>query len=459
MKHNSPMKLSIGLPVYNGENYLDAALQSILSQTFGEFELIISDNRSTDSTEAICRSWAARDQRIRYFRNEKNIGAAPNFNRVFELSDAQYFKWIAHDDLHEPGFLEACMQVLDRDPSTVLVYSRAMTIDWEGKRLREWGCAPELGSSCAMVRFRASLRPPVDPLPLPIFGVVRADILRKTPLQAGYAGCDRALLAELSLYGRFHEVAEPLFLQREHKHRAGPMLARNPHQAKAFWMGVRSPRPDWPSWQNLSGHLSAVWRAPLGCRDRFGCYREVLRWVRRERRGLFDDFMRSTECIPGLGPVLQRLYRKHRERAWQNDVRCLTRDIESLLPEDATFILVDEGNFTGMDFSRRRPIPFLQREGRYWGPPANDDDAIRALEKMRQQGAGFMVVGWPAFWWLGYYTEWSQYIRSRFICVEENDRIIAFDLRTIDEYRHRPLTPEAPADKAELLTRRQVPLP
>jgi hypothetical protein len=169
--------------------------------------------------------------------------------------------------------------------------------------------------------------------------------------------------------------------------------------------------------------------------------------------------MRSAEWIPGLGPVLQRLYRKHQKRVWQNEVQRLTRDIESVVPEEATFVLVDEGNFTGMDFLRRRPIPFLEREGQYWGPPANDDDAIRALEKMRQGGAGFMVVGWPAFWWLEYYTEWSQYIRSRFICLEENDRIIAFDLRTIDQHRHSQLGSEVSTDRGELAHRLQFSLP
>jgi glycosyltransferase involved in cell wall biosynthesis len=87
--------VSIGLPVYNAGQYLEEALDSILAQTFEDFELIISDNGSTDNTEAICWSYARRDQRIRYFRNETNLGAAWNFNRVFELASGKYFKWTA----------------------------------------------------------------------------------------------------------------------------------------------------------------------------------------------------------------------------------------------------------------------------------------------------------------------------------------------------------------------------
>jgi glycosyltransferase involved in cell wall biosynthesis len=430
------MKLNIGLPVYNGENYLEGALASILSQTFGEFELIISDNASTDGTERICRSWAARDSRIRYLRNERNVGAAPNFNRVFELSNAEYFKWIAHDDVHEPRFLETCIQVLDSDPFTVVAYCRATTIDWRGERVREWGCEPALGAADPVVRFRASLAPPVDPLPLPLFGVIRTDALRRTPLQAGYAGCDRALVTELSLYGRFHEIPEPLFLQREHKDRAGPALSRNPGQAVEFWLGKQSQRPGSPSWQSLSAYSSAVFRAPLRIRDRMRCYGELLAWMMRERGGLINELIRHATYIPVLGPGVQRLHEKYRIRRWQRDVRCLVRDIESLVPEEESFILVDEGNFVGTNFLQRHPIAFLEREGQYWGPPANDSDAIRALDEMRKKGAGFLVVAWPAFWWMDYYSEWTAYMRSRFPCIEQNQRIRVFDLRNIVEHSH-----------------------
>ena len=96
-------RVSIGLPVYNGERYLPQALDAILSQTFEDFELIISDNASTDSTQDICKSYAANDARVKYFRNSSNIGISRNFNRVFELSSGgEYFKWCAHDDLMAP---------------------------------------------------------------------------------------------------------------------------------------------------------------------------------------------------------------------------------------------------------------------------------------------------------------------------------------------------------------------
>ena len=98
-------RVSIGLPVYNGELFLENALDSILSQTYSDFELIISDNASDDKTEEICRSYAARDKRVRYSRNAHNLGAAPNYNRVYHLARGRYFKWASHDDVLAPEFL------------------------------------------------------------------------------------------------------------------------------------------------------------------------------------------------------------------------------------------------------------------------------------------------------------------------------------------------------------------
>src|SRR3712207_6191103 len=116
MNTQSP-KVSIGLPVYNGEKFIREAIDSILNQTFEDFELIISDNASTDETAAICQTYAAQDRRVRYFRNLENIGAAGNHNRVFEAASGKYFKWAAHDDLCGPNFVAECVNVLDRDPS------------------------------------------------------------------------------------------------------------------------------------------------------------------------------------------------------------------------------------------------------------------------------------------------------------------------------------------------------
>ena len=105
-------RVTIGLPVYNGENYLAAAIESLLSQTFTDFELVICDNGSTDRTEQVCRAYAARDARIRYYREVENRGLAWNFSRTFELARGEYFKWHAHDDLCGPTLLRGALEAL-----------------------------------------------------------------------------------------------------------------------------------------------------------------------------------------------------------------------------------------------------------------------------------------------------------------------------------------------------------
>src|SRR5579875_956335 len=113
MASDRPPHVSIGVPVYNGERYLAQALDSILAQTFSDYEIIISDNGSTDATPDICRMYAAQDPRIKFHRHDHNRGSAWNYNRVFELSSGTYFGWLSHDDVYDPRFLERCVEVLD----------------------------------------------------------------------------------------------------------------------------------------------------------------------------------------------------------------------------------------------------------------------------------------------------------------------------------------------------------
>ncbi|MEM9011055.1 MAG: glycosyltransferase family 2 protein [Pseudomonadota bacterium] len=225
-------KLSIGLPVYNGENYLAEALDTLLAQSFEDFEVMISDNASTDRTQEICEAYARRDARIRYARLSENRGAAYNYNRVFEETSAPYFKWAAHDDLCEPTFLERCVEALDSaGADTVLSYTAAVTIDGEG--------APIVPDPYASGDF---LRPQSDFAPArlvhtlrkmsmvnAVFGVIRRDALRKTRLIGPFVASDYVLMVELAMLGRFTRLDEPLLLRRKHpegsRHEANPTLA------------------------------------------------------------------------------------------------------------------------------------------------------------------------------------------------------------------------------------------
>ena len=122
-------RLSIGLPVYNGENFLAESIESLLGQSYEDFELIISDNASTDDTEDICRTYAEKDPRIRYIRQRHNIGSAPNHNFVIEQAGGDLFKHASHDDLYARDLLKLCVAALDEHPQVVLAHSWSAVIN------------------------------------------------------------------------------------------------------------------------------------------------------------------------------------------------------------------------------------------------------------------------------------------------------------------------------------------
>ena len=146
--------VSIAMPVYNGERYVAQAIESMLGQTFRDFEFVISDNASNDGTEALCRRYAATDSRIRYIRRTTNIGGPRNFDYAFSLCCGRYVKWTTADDFSDPHFLEQAVAVLERDPEIVLCYPRTQIVDADGRPVREYEDNLELDDASPRARFR-----------------------------------------------------------------------------------------------------------------------------------------------------------------------------------------------------------------------------------------------------------------------------------------------------------------
>jgi glycosyltransferase involved in cell wall biosynthesis len=208
--------ITIGMPVYNGEPYVDAALGSILGQTFGDFCLIVSDNGSTDATEEIVRARAREDGRIRYLREPENRGAAWNFNRVFEESRSPFFKWAAADDLLAPTCVERCYEVLREAPDTVvLVAPRTRFIGPDGSFLGDVDERMEVTERTPQARLRHVVRNVL--WGNTAFGLMRSDAMRRTRMVGTYKSSDWVLLAELALQGELRVIHEPLFFRREHE--------------------------------------------------------------------------------------------------------------------------------------------------------------------------------------------------------------------------------------------------
>lgn len=276
-------RVTIGLPVYNGQNYLAETMESLLAQTCTDFELVISDNASTDRTETICREYAVRDERIRYYRQEENVGASANYNRVFELARGVYFKWAAHDDLLAPTYLERCVAVLDSDPDVVLAYTQAKAIDDQGQVVKVYPGKHHFSAAAPRERFYEFV---LDPHPVvAVFGLMRRDVLGRTRLIGKYAGSDRPLLSELSLLGKFYEVPEHLFFYRFHEEQSWGGN-KSPQAQQAWYDPRRADKITFPQWRLLREHVRSIERSPVGLADRASCYLYMGYWMVKNRRRL-----------------------------------------------------------------------------------------------------------------------------------------------------------------------------
>ncbi len=268
MSSNTP-RVSIGLPVFNGENYIEEALDSILAQTYADFELIISDNASTDRTPEICRAYAAKDPRIRYYRNAENLGGAPNYNRAFELSSGEYFKWAAHDDVLAPDFLLQCVQLLDEHPEVVLCHPKSKIIDEHGELIEDYGVHLRTNSAQPYVRFHDLIW--VRHWCLQIYGLIRRSTLEMTALHGSYASADRTLLIELAFLGRFHEIPEYLFFSRRHSQQ-GSRQVHDLHAYTVWFDPAKKAKFVFPATKLVFEHFRAVRDAPLSLYERARCY-------------------------------------------------------------------------------------------------------------------------------------------------------------------------------------------
>ena len=301
MDKNHP-RVSIGLAVYNGEKFIEEAIKSILAQRYRDFELIISDNNSTDKTDEICSKYAAQDDRIRYSRHATNIGGANNENSTVRKARGEYFRWAAYDDICAPDLLEKHVAILDSEPSVVLCFSMVNEIDERGNVMNtislKQGVSPK-----AHERFR-QLADPKHHCEI-FYGIIRTDILRKTRLQQNYTDSDRTLLAELSLYGQFYEIPEPLFFKRYHKQN----MYVNMRTRMAWFNPSLKGKFVFPYWMQFFDYLTTISRVPLPLNEKIHCYAYMVRWFLEHARNLAGDI---------LLPILALLRIKKDPYAWRN---------------------------------------------------------------------------------------------------------------------------------------------
>ena len=290
--NGSPPKVSIGLPVYNGARFLCEAIDSVLAQSYTNFELIISDNCSTDGTDWICQRYQKQDARIRYLRQPANKGAAPNYNLLVSAARGEYFKWLAHDDVLHPENLERGVEVLENQPDVVLCYPKTLIISEAGEPLHGYLDFLDLDDASPAARYRRFHQVFIRRGECnAVFGLIRRSVLLETAQIGPYPSSDLLLLGELVLRGRFVEGSEALFMRRDHSETS---IRMNPDPYKrAVWFDVTNRGK--PALQNLRWfreYLVAVHKAPIAPSERLGCYWQVLIWGIRNRGRIARDLVR-----------------------------------------------------------------------------------------------------------------------------------------------------------------------
>jgi glycosyltransferase involved in cell wall biosynthesis len=205
--------VTVGVPVYNGEEYIQSALDSLLSQIYQNIKIVISDNASVDHTAEICQEYEKKYKKIRYYKNDVNYGSVYNYNKLVDLSDGKYFMWASSHDLWDPSFISKCVSIMEEEKNVVLVYSRTLLIDTDNKPLMITPDEIDTRGMNAVSRY-VSIISNLQWCNM-FSGVIRRNALIKCERLKDTIGPDNTFLAELSLRGSFAQIKEKLYLRRK----------------------------------------------------------------------------------------------------------------------------------------------------------------------------------------------------------------------------------------------------
>lgn len=288
--------VTVGLPTYNRAALLDRAARSVLAQDYGNVELIIADNASTDETEALCRMLAKQDSRVRYVRHAVNRGATANFNAVLELSRGQMFMWLGDDDWLDPGYVSACARTLAEQPGAVLAAGRCRFYDADGAfeaedqptYLLQDSPAGRVLAYYATVGYNSIF-----------FGLMRTELARQIRLRNILSG-DWCAIAQMALHGKvvtvegacIHRTQGPSRMLANIVRSAGlpAFQARIPHLTIAFNSALFLLKTRWPDETTFLTRLRTSMLVFIIHLLRYSRGRRIIR--RRARTAFIDSFAR-----------------------------------------------------------------------------------------------------------------------------------------------------------------------
>ena len=372
--HSGP-KVTVGLPVYNGEQYLAGAIESILKQDFEDFEFIISDNGSDDKTHDICKYYAKIDNRIRYYRYPKNLGGYKNFRRVLEASSGKYFMWNAADDLRERTMITDCLSVLEKDRSVVICYPQTKSVDEDGTFLGIADDYVKVDEKTPKERFLSILWN--LGLCNALYGLMRTDALHQVRWPANSShGTDHITLGELALLGKFAQIPKPLFIRRFYPRtrKSSTIAEYNSRFLAIVDPGNESEGITLPFCEFAFETLNVVKRASLDENDKAQLIEEVLKCFRtRWGKQVVYEIHRAIELV----------HRGEFRRAWGKPCPVESNKITERFYISTILARLETASFIFPEFPRLQDARAvcLQKLGRL-----NEARAIASIELEKNPG-------------------------------------------------------------------------
>jgi glycosyltransferase involved in cell wall biosynthesis len=372
-----------------------------LAQDYSDFGVMVLDNGSSDDTGTVVRSFD--DPRITYIRNPVNIGCMPNWNRAIELNRSAYLTLLSDDDLMLPGFIGESVAMLDQHPKVAFSFVAPRYVDVDRTPL---GTSHTQDMPAGVIEgFKyielhvSGRRCRIEPCAVMMRAASVAEV---GSFDTPHTRDTDDLNLWFRLAARFSVAFIPKELVELRVH-AGQLSESGFRQGGQAYYGAFAERID-----GLSYLIQSERAGDSSYRD----------WLATQLRSLhFNQSMQLHSLFP-------QLY-----YSWSERVQMAKHDLNGLIPIGDRFILVDESQWGSNFLDARQAIPFVERDGMYWGRPADDEMAIRELERLRGSGPSFMVFAWPTFWWLDYYVGLHDYLSSKFRCALTNSRVVAFDLR------------------------------
>jgi glycosyltransferase involved in cell wall biosynthesis len=374
------LTVSVVVNNYNYARFLRAAIDSALAQTYLRTEVVVVDDGSTDGSCDVISAFGDRVTPV----FKANGGQASAFNAALPVALGEVVLFLDADDLLLPTAAETAVPLFE-DPEVVNVHWTLWLVDTEGRRTG--GVLPDRPLAEGDLRDVVIRDGPDSYQGVPTSGNAwsRRFLNRVMPApEPDYRqGADGYLITLAPLHGRIRAIGEPQGYYRV-------------HGQNQFWCEATGKRIE----------------------------RSLVRYERRSRT--LSQYLRGT----GVDHDPDEWRRRNPYYQWLCRLRRVGEQLREAIPAGVTFLLADEAQWGADLVAGRRAVQFPERDGQYWGPPADDAAAVAELERQQQAGAAFLVFGWPALWWLDHYARLRERLAASCRRILRTDDLVVFDIRT-----------------------------